>query len=535
MNGTYINGQRMGAEPRTLYDGDIVVFGSGIYRDQSQRLMFRFSRTCDCFVKDEKSKSTAGENAIAEKATIERINQYQEHAGTDIDASSSGSDTVMLTPTHSGQTRTDCNLVVVPARVHAHERREHNESFNIDSMDSSSSRSSSSSIPARYKHGQKHSQNGYDGNHGGSSSSSSTVQAPGSIHTQVHGRSRWNDWSSSKKKRPRYSRDNKGPGGITNGGESKYSSTVDWVMAHAKKLKLKTAKDKTKVQTMTTTDIENDIEKQIRADQTIPSHMQPIIVNRVDIEQKLDQIIKGQGSLEENKRSNTPSSSSKVENSLRSMMNELESELTCPICTDVFLKTTTLNCGHSFCSQCISKWLRTSLKCPLCRTALTKPPVYSHSLDRTIEIMIHCKKEKKAAFLKREADAAKELEYSLKQKEKFDRLLSQARKEGYRLVHISNIWSFREKNRFLKGISRHYGAARLAYCASVSLSTELVARSAEPDLAVIAYNLNLKQSSESGNNMANSADNHDLEYYNDWAKNHVAELRSRIIMFIQYG
>ncbi len=47
----------------------------------------------------------------------------------------------------------------------------------------------------------------------------------------------------------------------------------------------------------------------------------------------------------------------------------IEEELTCPICHDLFFQATTLvPCGHTFCGHCISKtFSRNQVQCPYCR------------------------------------------------------------------------------------------------------------------------------------------------------------------------
>ena len=46
----------------------------------------------------------------------------------------------------------------------------------------------------------------------------------------------------------------------------------------------------------------------------------------------------------------------------------------CPVCLDEFQntlgKTTETLCGHLYCEPCITKWLKTSVRCPVCSTDL---------------------------------------------------------------------------------------------------------------------------------------------------------------------
>nr|CAH7769597.1 unnamed protein product [Callosobruchus chinensis] len=50
---------------------------------------------------------------------------------------------------------------------------------------------------------------------------------------------------------------------------------------------------------------------------------------------------------------------------------EMEDEMMCSICSEMFLKAVTLNCSHTFCKYCIEKWKNTRNICPICRTTIT--------------------------------------------------------------------------------------------------------------------------------------------------------------------
>lgn len=45
----------------------------------------------------------------------------------------------------------------------------------------------------------------------------------------------------------------------------------------------------------------------------------------------------------------------------------LSTKVECPICYDEKRDVEALACGHVFCSDCLRKWRRTSVACPLCR------------------------------------------------------------------------------------------------------------------------------------------------------------------------
>lgn len=49
----------------------------------------------------------------------------------------------------------------------------------------------------------------------------------------------------------------------------------------------------------------------------------------------------------------------------------MDDELTCSICSELFIKAVTLNCSHTFCKYCIDTWKQTKSNCPICRKLIT--------------------------------------------------------------------------------------------------------------------------------------------------------------------
>nr|CAB3265642.1 E3 ubiquitin-protein ligase RING2 [Phallusia mammillata] len=70
------------------------------------------------------------------------------------------------------------------------------------------------------------------------------------------------------------------------------------------------------------------------------------------------------------------------------VVGKLEEELQCIICSELFVKSTTLNCSHTFCQFCIDGWLKKKNKvCPVCRAEVTSRN-HSLVLDNYIEAAI---------------------------------------------------------------------------------------------------------------------------------------------------
>lgn len=54
-------------------------------------------------------------------------------------------------------------------------------------------------------------------------------------------------------------------------------------------------------------------------------------------------------------------------NKLYTIKNSFFNKHKCPICFEHSKKYAVLKCHHSFCKECIDKWLEKNKTCPLCR------------------------------------------------------------------------------------------------------------------------------------------------------------------------
>lgn len=75
------------------------------------------------------------------------------------------------------------------------------------------------------------------------------------------------------------------------------------------------------------------------------------------------------------------------ENVLEKVSGIMDEQLTCSICSELFVKATTLNCTHTFCHYCINMWFQKQRKCPVCRKSIISMNK-SLVLDNFIESMI---------------------------------------------------------------------------------------------------------------------------------------------------
>ncbi|XP_011495454.1 PREDICTED: E3 ubiquitin-protein ligase RNF8-B-like [Ceratosolen solmsi marchali] len=76
-----------------------------------------------------------------------------------------------------------------------------------------------------------------------------------------------------------------------------------------------------------------------------------------------------------------------VLNKVNDIMDE---QLTCSICSELFITATTLNCTHTFCRYCIDSWIKRRKECPNCRTmiiSMTRSLVVDNFIDKMLETL----------------------------------------------------------------------------------------------------------------------------------------------------
>lgn len=78
----------------------------------------------------------------------------------------------------------------------------------------------------------------------------------------------------------------------------------------------------------------------------------------------------------------------KPEDMIAKIGNIMEEQLTCSICSELFIKPTTLNCMHTFCLHCINVWTKKRKECPICRTpvnSMNTSLVLDNFIDKMLE------------------------------------------------------------------------------------------------------------------------------------------------------
>lgn len=79
---------------------------------------------------------------------------------------------------------------------------------------------------------------------------------------------------------------------------------------------------------------------------------------------------------------------------------EMENEINCPVCGDIFKDPVILNCTHSFCKACLERsWdAKGSRECPVCRVESTQnEPVRNRILKNLCEAFLKEKGQRASA------------------------------------------------------------------------------------------------------------------------------------------
>jgi len=192
----------------------------------------------------------------------------------------------------------------------------------------------------------------------------------------------------------------------------------------------------------------------------------------------------------------------------------LEEKLTCSICTDWFCEPVTLDCSHSFCTNCLADYLREQEVCPYCRTPVRREPVRTRILDDSIEAILteSEKKERKEKIKELKKARDKENEHKTKLVADIQKTKKEAKAQ---FLNINNVWTENQKETFAKGMRGYatQSACRKVYGELTGLTSQYIDSSNLERLRNAARNVGIK-----------------------WIENTTQqELQSRLFLFLVYG
>ncbi|XP_033224927.1 E3 ubiquitin-protein ligase RNF8-like isoform X2 [Belonocnema kinseyi] len=89
--------------------------------------------------------------------------------------------------------------------------------------------------------------------------------------------------------------------------------------------------------------------------------------------------------------------------------NIMEEQLTCSICSELFVRAMTTNCMHTFCNHCIMTWMKKSKEpvCPVCRSrviSMTRSLVIDNFIERMVENLPPASRHRRTKLVKERKD-----------------------------------------------------------------------------------------------------------------------------------
>lgn len=197
-------------------------------------------------------------------------------------------------------------------------------------------------------------------------------------------------------------------------------------------------------------------------------------------------------------------------------LQELKDELVCSVCQDWIVHAASLECGHSFCRECIDQWLtQKQFHCPVCRNQVQREPTSSRALDIIVEKSVQGGTESGYTEFQQRVQAADQ-RASKRQKHlsQLQQSVKEALSKGKAFFSVESSWSRREKQVFEKGIKDYIGEAREVYCQLIGLTISWIHSASEAKLNQVLHNVGLAR-----------------EYVDKPEK----EIRQRLLMFLRYG
>ncbi|KAL0103025.1 hypothetical protein PUN28_018375 [Cardiocondyla obscurior] len=98
------------------------------------------------------------------------------------------------------------------------------------------------------------------------------------------------------------------------------------------------------------------------------------------------------------------------EDVLEKVNDIMDEQLTCNICSELFVKPMLLSCSHTFCYHCIKMWNKKKKECPICRkpvTSMTKSLVLDNFIESMVEnLPIELKNRRQEIIREREVSVA---------------------------------------------------------------------------------------------------------------------------------
>jgi hypothetical protein len=165
-------------------------------------------------------------------------------------------------------------------------------------------------------------------------------------------------------------------------------------------------------------------------------------------------------------------------------------ELTCCICYELFMEPVTLECSHTFCSECIEGCLSRKMACPVCRHDTINDPIPNQCITKLVASVATDDEVKRMndhrylMVIKRSIQKRNWTQIQAK----MDKAIS----NNMELLNVFQRWSQRERSKFWHGVCSLQDRYRVMYCSMVGLSKEAIFYTADKCMIVCAaHNLSV--------------------------------------------
>lgn len=168
-----------------------------------------------------------------------------------------------------------------------------------------------------------------------------------------------------------------------------------------------------------------------------------------------------------------------------------ERELRCSVCVNLFFEPMTLQCGHTFCYECVINTFRSCKKdCPLCKHPITTQPCKAIGIENFTNLYLSSVKQEEREEFEQRADSITlgRAERSAQLKQSIQNLMNQPESESP-FPMVTSLWTSAERCDFRQELSLHFGKDRKKCLKLVGLNRQSILNYDSAELIMACENL----------------------------------------------